>query len=162
MGGELQLLRGFVRFSELGGVLVSEIEPKNRVLPYLAPHFRARLPRERFLIFDRTHREALVSEPGRCAILPMEEFHMAVPDAREEAYRRVWRNFYDTVTIRERYNPKCRMTHMPKRYWACMTEFQAESSSPPPENAAALSRPAAPAATPAPATRPEPARFAPA
>jgi hypothetical protein len=30
-----------------------------------------------------------------------------------------------------------------------MTEFQAESSSPPPENAAALSRPAAPAATPA-------------
>ncbi|HPE15926.1 MAG TPA: TIGR03915 family putative DNA repair protein [Oscillospiraceae bacterium] len=163
MGGELQLLRGFVRFSELGGVLVSEIEPKNRVLPYLAPHFRARLPRERFLIYDRTHREACVSEPGRWAILPLEEFRMAAPDAREAAYRRLWRNFYDTVAITERYNPKCRMTHMPKRYWACMTEFQGEASAPlPPENAAVSLRPAAPAATPGPATRPGPARRAPA
>ena len=33
--GEAQLLRGFVRFSDQGGVLVAEIEPKNRVLPLL-------------------------------------------------------------------------------------------------------------------------------
>ena len=40
------------------------------------------------------------------------------------AYRKLWRSFYDTIAIEGRYNPKCRLTHMPKRYWNMMTEFQ--------------------------------------
>lgn len=51
---------GFVRFSDQGGVLVSEIQPKNRVLPLLRVHFTQRLNTEAFVIFDRTHREGLV------------------------------------------------------------------------------------------------------
>ena len=39
-------------------------------------------------------------------------------------YRRLWRRFYDTIAIRERENPRCRMTNMPKRFWGTMTEFQ--------------------------------------
>ena len=37
--GEAHQLQGFLRFSEQGGVLTAEIEPKNRVLPLLRPHF---------------------------------------------------------------------------------------------------------------------------
>ena len=48
---------------------------------------------------------------------------MAAPDQAELDYRRLWRRFYDTIAIEERRNPKCRMTHMPKRYWNTMTEF---------------------------------------
>ena len=32
----------------------------------------------------------------------------------------------DAIAIKERYNPRCRMGHMPKRYWANMTEFWEE------------------------------------
>ena len=39
MSGELEKLRGFVRFSDYSGVLGAEIEPKNRVLPLLRRHF---------------------------------------------------------------------------------------------------------------------------
>ena len=39
--------RGFIRFSELGGVLGSEIEPKNRVLPVLRSHFCSRYQNEK-------------------------------------------------------------------------------------------------------------------
>lgn len=124
LNGEAHLLRGFVRFSEQERILVSEIEPKNRVLPILRPHFCGRYSGECFLIYDRTHREALVYQPKRWAILPLEEFHAAAPDAREREYRALWRRFYDTVAIEGRYNPKCRMTHMPKRYWNTLTEFQ--------------------------------------
>ena len=35
----------------------------------------------------------------------------------------MWRSFYHTISIEGRYNPNCRMTHMPKRYWGDMTEF---------------------------------------
>lgn len=123
---EAHLLTGFLRFSEQEGLLIAEIEPKNKVLPLLRTHFCARFSGEGFVIYDRTHREALFHRPGDWAIVPLEEFHMAEPDQRELDYRRLWRRFYDTIAIEGRYNPKCRMTHMPKRYWNTMTEFQTD------------------------------------
>ena len=42
LGSEAHLLKGFTRFSQLGGVLGGEIAPKNRVLPLLRSHFCAR------------------------------------------------------------------------------------------------------------------------
>lgn len=124
LNGEAQLLRGFVRFSELGGVLGSEIEPKNRVLPILRGHFCSRYQNERFFIYDRVHREVLLYSDGKAVIAPLAHFQMAPPDEKEAGYRLAWKRFYDTIAIRERYNPRCRMTQMPKRYWNTMTEFQ--------------------------------------
>lgn len=37
LSGEVEQFRGFTRFSDFDGVLGAEIEPKNRVLPVLAP-----------------------------------------------------------------------------------------------------------------------------
>lgn len=127
LNGEAQLLRGFVRFSEFSGVLGAEIEPKNRVLPLLRGHFCSRYRNEAFFIYDRVHREALFYADGKARIVPLEHFEMEAPGAEEAGYRLLWKRFYDTVAIRERYNPKCRMTHMPKRYWDTMTEFQPPS-----------------------------------
>ena len=124
--GEVHLLKGFVRFSELGGVLGSEIEPKNRVLPLLRSHFCGRFREDTFFIYDRTHKEALFYAGGKAIIRPLDEFRMAPPDEREAHYRLLWKRFYDTIAIKERENPRCRMTNMPKRYWNTMTEFQGE------------------------------------
>lgn len=124
MNGEAHLLKGFVRFSDLNGVLGSEIEPKNRVLPLLRNHFCARYYNETFFIYDRTHREILLYASGKSQITSLEQFEMARPDTAEASYRLLWKRFYDTVAIKERENPRCRMTQMPKRYWNTMTEFQ--------------------------------------
>lgn len=124
LNGEAHLLKGFLRFSELDGVLVGEIEPKNRVLPLLRAHFCGRYSGACFVIYDRIHREALFYRPGQWSIVPVEDFRPGVPGETERSYRRLWRRFYDTIAIQERYNPKCRMTNMPKRFWNTMTEFQ--------------------------------------
>lgn len=121
---EVEKLRGFVRFSDLSGVLGSEIEPKNRVLPVLRNHFCTRYQNEKFFIYDRTHREALFYADGKSVIVPLEHFQMAGPDETEVSYRLLWKRFYDTIAIKERENPRCQMTQMPKRYWGTMTEFQ--------------------------------------
>ena len=161
LNGEAHLLKGFVRFSELGGVLGGEIEPKNRVLPLLRSHFCARYQNEKFFIYDRTHHEALFYAAGRAVIRPLVDFQMAPPDDTEAHYRLLWKRFYDTIAIRERENPQLRMTHMPKRYWGTMTEFQ------PPEHFRAQSSfadvpaPGVPDGTPAPATPPAPGLSAP-
>ena len=126
LNSEAHKYTGFVRFSEYQGVLAGEIEPKNRVLPLLRPHFCGRYPQETFALHDRTHREVLLHRPGQWAIVPAEDFRLGPAGAEELAWRSMWRRFYDAIAIRERENPRCRMTHMPKRYWTMMTEFQEE------------------------------------
>ncbi len=120
---EAHMFREFVRFSEHGGVLISEIEPNNIVLPLILQHFCERLPEERFLIRDITHGMALAYEPYRPAIFPIESLELPDPNQEELAMRALWQLFYDTVEVEGRHNPKCRMGHMPKRYWKHLTEF---------------------------------------
>jgi len=120
---ESHLLKGFIRFSVTNNALVAEIEPKNCVLPMLAAHFCSRYPEERFLIHDKTNGMALVYQPYRHAIVPVESVELPEPDQSELDFRELWRLFYDTIAIEGRLNPKCRMSHMPKRYWKYMTEF---------------------------------------
>lgn len=123
MWTEWDHLKGFVRFSELDGALVGEIEPKNRVLPLLASHFAARYSGERLVLYDRTHHEVLVSDRGQWKLLSAEDFRMGPAGAEEKAFRAMWRKYYQTIAIEERINPQCQSTHLPKRYRHVMTEF---------------------------------------
>lgn len=133
VANEAHLLKGFIRFSQYGGALAAQIEPKNDVLPILARHFRARMPEESFLIYDRTHRVALLCSGGCFRFLPQDSLELPEAGAQERMYRQLWTRFYNTISIEGRYNPKCRMTHMPKRYWAMMTEFQPDDQAALPE-----------------------------
>ncbi len=119
-------LKGFVRFSDLDGVLVGEIEPKNRVLPILAPHFAARFSGEKLALYDRTHREIFLSDRGRWRILPAEEFQMGPANGTEREFRELWRRYFKTIAIEGRINPKCQSIHLPKRYRHVMTEFMTD------------------------------------
>lgn len=120
---EAHLFQGFVRFSETNGVLTAQIEPKNIVLPLLAQPFAERYPGERFLIYDKTHGMVLLHQDHKIHICGTETFEQPQPDEEELKFRELWRLFYKTIEIKERHNPRCRMSHMPKRYWNCMTEF---------------------------------------
>ncbi|MDE6590741.1 MAG: TIGR03915 family putative DNA repair protein, partial [Oscillospiraceae bacterium] len=123
MWTEWDHLKGFVRFSELDGVLVGEIEPKNRVLPLLAPHFAERFSGERLVLYDRTHHEVFLSDRGRWQLQPAEDFRMGPAGERERAFRAMWRKYFQTIAIEGRRNPKCQSAHLPKRYRHVMTEF---------------------------------------
>lgn len=123
LNNESHLLLGFIRFSVFSGALVSQIEPKNYVLPLIKDHFCSRYPEEYFLIHDKTHNMALVYEPHKAIIIPLEDFAMPEPDESEQHFRQLWKLFYNTIEIKERRNFKCRSSHMPKRYWQYMTEF---------------------------------------
>lgn len=120
--GEAHLLKGFIRFADVGGALVAAITPKNYVLPFIAQHFILRYQREQFMIFDKTNKAALVYQDGKAEILRVD--HVAFPEISEDEarYQALWKQFYNTIAIEGRENPRCRMTHMPKRYWENMLE----------------------------------------
>lgn len=121
---EAHLLKGFVRFSDYSGILIGEITPKNRVLPVLRQHFCQRYPNENFLLYDRSHKEALCHSKGQWDIVPLDDLRLNQPDEIEVNCRLLWRQFYHSISIESRYNPRLRMSYMPKRYWRNMTEFQ--------------------------------------
>lgn len=121
---EAHLLCGFVRFSDYGGVLASTITPKNFILPFISQHFTSRFSGEDFLIFDKTHKAALVYQQGNTQIIPLDNIQFPEADETEENFRALWKQFYNTIAIEARINPRCRMTHMPKRYWSNMLEVK--------------------------------------
>lgn len=143
LGGELEKLRGFVRFSDYNGILGGEIEPRNRVLPLLANHFCSRMAGESFFLYDRTHWELLLYTKGQRRIVPVESLTLELPGPEELQYRALWQEFFRTVSIRERTNPRCQNSFLPKRYRGVMTEFL-------PVDYEGLSRPAAAGDLPAP------------
>ncbi|MCL2432924.1 MAG: TIGR03915 family putative DNA repair protein [Clostridia bacterium] len=123
--GEAGKLKGFVRFEEIeGGGLAAVITPKNFVLPFMAWHFNMRYPNDNFIIYDKTHNAALIRQNGESDIIHAENVVFPEVSKDERMYQALWKNFYDTVAIKGRDNPRCRMTHMPKRYWANMTEVR--------------------------------------
>ncbi len=120
---ESHLFKGFIRFSDSGGYLSAVISPKNKVIPLLADHFVDRLRNEKFFIYDKSHRMALVYFDNKAEIMENIDFEMPDADEREKDFRMLWREFYDTIEISERRNPRCRMNNMPKRFWENMTEM---------------------------------------
>ncbi len=123
---EAHKLKGFIRFAELeGGILYGEISPRSHALPCLASHFTSRYPGRPFVINDLTHGECLVYNGHECGIREAGRVPSLKFTESEMEYRRLWKEFYDTVEIKERHNEKCRMTNMPKRYWKHLTEMDA-------------------------------------
>lgn len=122
--GEGHLLRGFIRFADYGDMLCAVISPKNFVLPLLADHFMRRFPKENFMIYDKNHKAALIYQDKNLEITAVEEIEFDEESEEELKYQALWKNFYKTIGIKERLNPRCRMSHMPKRYWENMVEMK--------------------------------------
>lgn len=124
---EMHHLFGFVRFRELqNGILLSEIQPKNNVLPYLADHFADRLPRENFLLYDAGRKVFAVHQAGK------DWFLAAYPDFKRENMeeskeegmcQELFRHFCHKIAIEARNNAALQRGMLPLRFRPYMTEF---------------------------------------
>lgn len=123
---EAHRYKGFIRFSIYNEALVAVIEPKNFVLPVIATHFANRFRNEVFMIYDKTHKSALIHQARRVEIVEIDDLQLPELEEKEAEFRRLWQQYYKTIGIESRYNPRCRMTFMPKRFWSQLTEFYPE------------------------------------
>ena len=115
---------GIIRFYKAGDIYVSKIEPKNQILPLITWHFTNRFADQQFIIYDATNKQALIYSNKNYKIIYVEDIELPQMDRDERYKRQLWKHFYDTVAIKERYNPRCRMSFMPKRMWNNLPEMQ--------------------------------------
>ncbi len=121
---EKHLYLGLVRFYKANDAYISVITPKNRLLPMMAYHFTQRFANQNFMIYDATNKEALLYYEKQTTIIKAENIELPEIDDEELAMQKLWKLFYDTIAIKERYNPRCRMTFMPKRTWEHLPEMK--------------------------------------
>ncbi|HIR27924.1 MAG TPA: TIGR03915 family putative DNA repair protein [Candidatus Choladousia intestinigallinarum] len=129
VGNEAHRYLGFVRFRELaGGILFSEIQAENQVLPLLGDHFSDRLPGENFMIYDSGRGDSLLHRAHYpWALLrntsPDREAAWAVTE-QEAHFRKMWKGFCRSISVADRENPALQRQLWPLRFRNWMTEGQ--------------------------------------
>lgn len=126
-GNEAHRYLQFVRFRELeNGVLFSEIQAENQVLPLVGDHFADRFPNEDFMIYDIGHNDCLIHGRQRpWFILRDTEPEKEVTgwsSEREAMMQQLWRGFCQSIAIEERKNLRLQQQFWPLKFRKWMTE----------------------------------------
>lgn len=120
---EKERMLQFVRFSVMeNDVLYARIEPDNDVVELIAGHFCDRFKNEPFIIHDVKRGKALIAYRKKWYISQFDDEDIPELSADENDYRRLWKNYFENIAIRERTNPRCQKNFMPVRYWKHLTE----------------------------------------
>ena len=119
---------GIVRFNRMpDGTYFSEIEPKYDILELLIGHFRGRFANERWVIYD-SKRGFGVYYDGKNPV------EMSIPNIRQvsamnssDNFVQLWQDYYKSIAIKERENPKLMKQCLPVRYWKHLPERQVQA-----------------------------------
>ena len=129
VGNEQHYFKEILRFQELeNGILFARIEPKYRIVEGIAPHFENRLPLENWMIYDAAHQEFALHESGKRWILVSdvmvdEELLKEVSESEKEV-RRLWKQFFHDISIKERESDIRQKRMVPLKYRKNMVEFE--------------------------------------
>ena len=113
---------GFLRFTEIGGVLYAPFEPEADLLQLLAGHFSTRLGNEKWIIHDLGRGKAAIYAPRLWRIADFSLPEGIAPSRREEAFRDLWKEYFHSIAVRSRENPRLQRQFMPKKYWKHLPE----------------------------------------
>jgi probable DNA metabolism protein len=119
---------GMVRFNRMpDGTYFSEIEPKYDILELLIGHFRGRFANERWVIYD-SKRGFGVYYDGKNPV------EMSIPNIRQvsamnssDNFVQLWQDYYKSIAIKERENPKLMKQCLPVRYWKHLPERKVQA-----------------------------------
>ena len=113
---------GVLRFKGMkGGTMFSTIEPKNNVLPILIYHFKNRMKRERFAIYDKKRKMIAYYDTKKVEIFFVKSLEIEWSD-EEIKYSELWKTFHKSISIKERENKKLQQSNLPKYYWKHLVE----------------------------------------
>lgn len=120
---EVHWMLGLVRFSQLkSGIYYSQIEPDNDVVGLLAPHFAERLSDEYWIIHDVKRNIGVMYNKKEWIIRDLNISEEISFQDGEEDYQKLWKEYFKTIAIKNKINPRLQKQYMPKRYWKHLIE----------------------------------------
>jgi probable DNA metabolism protein len=122
--GVYHKMSGFARFEELeDSTLYAKIDVKFNVLYYLGKHFSKRFNNQSFIIHDIKRELAFIHNENYKGIQTVSSFETPTLSKDEEKFTRLWKTFFDSVSIESRKNKKLQQQFVPLIYRTYMSEF---------------------------------------
>ncbi len=124
---EIHRMKGLLRFREVyGGYLYAQFRPENNIILPLAIYFSNRLRNESALIHDIKRNILAFCHSGKVYPAKMEgELPPLTQD--EKIYSRLWLQYFDKISIKERMNLKIQKQKVPLKYRNLVIEFIGDS-----------------------------------
>jgi len=128
---EKHRMEAFVRFRQTADDLYyATVEPDYNVLPLVSEHFEKRYADQRWMIYDMRRNYGIYYDLHSVETVEVDFKHVlsdrrnaeGILNEREKEYERLWQNYFKSVNIASRKNPKLHRQHMPLRYWKYLTE----------------------------------------
>ena len=120
---EVHKLMGFVRFRQVeGGLYYSSISPDHNIVELLAPHFAERLSDQNWIIHDVRRELAALFNKKEWIVTEFSVGEIPRTTEEEGRYSALWKEFFKTLEIKSRSNPKLQRQLMPRRYWEHLLE----------------------------------------
>ncbi len=130
---EKHRMEAFVRFRQTADDLYyATVEPDFNVLPLIADHFEKRYADQQWMIYDMRRNYGIYYDLNSVTTVEVDFKHILssrngaddMLHEKENEYERLWQNYFKSVNIASRKNPKLHKQHMPLRYWKYLTEKQ--------------------------------------
>lgn len=120
---EMHLLLGLLRFRRLeSNIYYAPVEPQFNSVGLLAPHFEERLADQNWIIHDVKRGIGAVYNKEEWIIRDIDIKQGVKYGDNELAYQELWKEYFKSIAIRNRINPKLQKRNMPMRYWRFLVE----------------------------------------
>ncbi|MFC2140188.1 TIGR03915 family putative DNA repair protein [Candidatus Auribacterota bacterium] len=125
VGMETQRMKGFVRFAQLKDeIYYAKIKTDYFILPLIAPHFKARISDQKWVIHDVKREQAAFYDQKKIIISPITIDKTLEYTDQEKEYQALWRQYFKKIAIQERTNLKLQQHFVPKKYRKYLVEME--------------------------------------
>ncbi|WP_321435784.1 TIGR03915 family putative DNA repair protein [uncultured Bacteroides sp.] len=134
VANERERVLQFLRFQKAAdGTFFAAIEPMYNVLSLVVSHFQDRFADQKWLVYDLKREYGYYYDLSTVTEVRFEdkESHLLsgilsddlmVQD--EKLFQQLWKEYFKSIAIKERLNPKLHKQHLPVRFWKYLTEKQ--------------------------------------
>jgi len=122
----------FLRFQKAAdGTFFAALEPMYNVLPLTIGFLKDRFAAQKWLLYDLKRSYGFYYDLTEAVEVRFEEkeAHLLsgllsenLMDKDEILFQQLWKQYFTSIAIRERSNPKLQRQHMPARFWKYMPE----------------------------------------
>lgn len=128
---ERHRMKAFIRFKKAeNGLFYAVIAPDFNVLPLILNHFKNRYADQHWVIYDEKRKYGFYFDTQQ--LFPVTFLDLVNKqstalqnyknDEREDLFDELWKDYFESINIKERKNTKLHLQHVPKRYWRYLNE----------------------------------------
>ena len=128
---EKHRLTGFVRFIKTSDdIFLATLTPDHNTLPLIIQHFKDRFRDQQWIIYDLKRNYGYYYNLKDVSEMSLNDINMikngqlddSILAGNEKLMQQLWKQYFKSMTIKERINVKLQKQHMPVRYWKFLTE----------------------------------------